>query len=130
MDTFADFLTLIRNGLRIRQNMRSRRRTARLKYELARVLLEEGFISNFQVDGEGHRKRIIVSLKYGEDGASVIRGIELLSRQSRRLHVGVDAIPKVIGGLGVAIVTTSKGVMTDRDARRKRVGGEPLCKVW
>lgn len=129
MDTFADFLTLIRNGLRIRQKEVSAP-YARLKYELARVLLEEGFISNFQVDGEGHRKRIIVSLKYGEDGASVIRGIELLSRQSRRLHVGVDAIPKVIGGLGVAIVTTSKGVMTDRDARRKRVGGEPLCKVW
>jgi small subunit ribosomal protein S8 len=129
LDTFADFLTLIRNGLRIRQKEVSAP-YARLKYELARVLLEEGFISNFQVDGEGHRKRIIVSLKYGEDGASVIRGIELLSRQSRRLHVGVDAIPKVIGGLGVAIVTTSKGVMTDRDARRKRVGGEPLCKVW
>ena len=65
-----------------------------------------------------------------EDGASVIRGIELLSRQSRRLHVGADEIPKIIGGLGVAILTTSRGVMTDRDARCKRVGGEPLCKVW
>jgi small subunit ribosomal protein S8 len=129
LDTFADFLTRIRNGLRIRQKEVSAP-YARLKYELARVLLEEGFISNFQVDGEGPRKRIIVSLKYDEDGASVIRGIELLSRRSRRLHVGVDEIPKVIGGLGVAILTTSKGVMTDRDARRKRVGGEPLCKVW
>lgn len=129
MDTFADFLTRIRNGLRIRQKEVSAP-YARLKYELARVLLEEGFISNFQVEGEGNSKRIIVSLKYDEDGASVVRGIELLSRQSRRLHVGVDEIPRVIGGLGVAILTTSKGVMTDRDARRKRVGGEPLCKVW
>ena len=129
MDPFADFLTRIRNGLRIRQKDVSAP-YARMKYELARVLLEEGFISNFQVDGEGIGKRIIVSLKYDEDGASVIRGIELLSRQSRRVHVGTDAIPKIIGGLGVAILTTSRGVMTDRDARRKRVGGELLCKVW
>ncbi len=129
MDSFADFLTRIRNGLRIRQKEVSAP-YARLKYELARVLLEEGFISNFQVEGEGHTKRIIVSLKYDEDGASVIRGLELISRQSRRLHVGADDLPSVIGGLGVAILTTSRGVMTDRDARRKRVGGEPLCKVW
>ncbi|HTW91694.1 MAG TPA: 30S ribosomal protein S8 [bacterium] len=129
MDAFADFLTRIRNGLRIRQREVSAP-YARMKYELARVLLEEGFISNFQVEGEGHGKRIIVSLKYDEDGASVIRGIELMSRQSRRLHVGVDKLPSIIGGLGVAILTTSRGVMTDRDARRKRVGGEALCKVW
>jgi small subunit ribosomal protein S8 len=129
LDPFADFLTGIRNGLRIRRKEVSAP-YARLKYELARVLLEEGFISNFQVEGEGTAKRIIVSLKYDEDGASVIRGIELLSRQSRRVHVGADEIPKVIGGLGVAILTTSRGVMTDRDARRRRVGGEPLCKVW
>jgi len=129
LDPFADFLTRIRNGLRNRQKEVSAP-YARMKYELARVLLEEGFISNFQVEGEGLAKRIIISLKYDEDGVSVIRGIELLSRQSRRLHVGVDEIPKVIGGLGVAVLTTSRGVMTDRDARRKRVGGEPLCKVW
>jgi small subunit ribosomal protein S8 len=129
LDAFADFLTRIRNGLRIRQREVSAP-YARMKYELARVLLEEGFISNFQVEGEGHHKRIIVSLKYDEDGASVIRGIELLSRQSRRLYVGTDQIPKVIGGLGVSILTTSRGVITDRDARRKGIGGEPLCKVW
>jgi len=129
LDPFADFLTRIRNGLRNRQKEVAAP-YARMKYELARVLLEEGFISNFQVEGEGLAKRIIISLKYDEDGVSVIRGIELLSRQSRRLHVGVDEIPKVIGGLGVAVLTTSRGVMTDRDARRKRVGGEPLCKVW
>jgi len=129
LDPFADFLTRIRNGFRIRQKEVSEP-YARLKYELARVLLEEGFISNFQVEGEGLGKRIIISLKYDEEGASVIRGIELLSRQSRRVHVGADEIPKVLGGLGVAILTTSRGVMTDRDARRKRVGGEPLCKVW
>jgi len=129
LDPFADFLTRIRNGFRNRQKEVSAP-YARMKYELARVLLEEGFISNFQVEGEGLGKRIIISLKYDEDGASVIRGIERLSRQSRRIHVGTDDIPKIIGGLGVAVLTTSRGVMTDRDARRKRVGGEPLCKVW
>jgi small subunit ribosomal protein S8 len=101
-----------------------------MKYEVARVLLEEGFISNFQVEGVGTSKRIIVALKYEDGGASVIRGLELLSRQSRRCYVGADEIPKIIGGLGCAIMTTPRGVMTDRDARRKRVGGELLCKVW
>ncbi len=101
-----------------------------MKYELARVLLEEGFISNFQADGEGIAKRIVVTLKYEDGGASVIRGLELLSRQSRRIYVGADGIPKIIGGLGCAILTTPQGVMTDRDARRKRLGGELLCKVW
>jgi small subunit ribosomal protein S8 len=129
VDPLADFLTRIRNGLRIRRKDVSVP-YGRMKYELARVLLEEGFISNFQVDGEGTGKRIIVSLKYDEEGASVIRGIELLSRQRRRVYVGTDEIPKAIGGLGVAILTTSRGIMTDRDARCKRVGGELLCKVW
>jgi len=129
LDPFADFLTRIRNGIRIRQKEVSAP-YARMKYELARVLLEEGFISNFQVEGEGLGKRVIISLKYDEDGVSVIRGIERLSRQSRRVHVGADEMPKIIGGLGVAILATSRGVMTDRDARRKRVGGELLCKVW
>ena len=129
MDPFADFLTRIRNGLRTRQKEVTAP-YARLKYELARVLLEEGFISNFQVDGEGIRKRIIVALKYDDSGASVIRGLQLVSRQSRRVYVGTDAVPKVIGGLGVAVLTTPRGVMTDKDARRKHAGGEVLCKVW
>ncbi len=129
MDPIADFLTCIRNGLRCR-----RKDVAvpfsRIKYEIARVLMEEGFVSNFQVDGEGTARRIIVSLKYDEDGASVIRGLERVSRQSRRVYVGTNSIPKVIGGLGVAVVSTSRGVLTDREARRKRVGGEVICKVW
>jgi small subunit ribosomal protein S8 len=129
MDPFADFLTRIRNGLRNRQKEVTAP-YARLKYELARVLLEEGFISNFQVDGEGIRKRIIIALKYDDSGASVIRGLQLVSRQSRRVYVGTDAVPKVIGGLGVSVLTTPRGVMTDKDARRKHAGGEVLCRVW
>ncbi|MBM3322082.1 30S ribosomal protein S8 [candidate division WOR-3 bacterium] len=129
MDTFADFLTRIRNGLRSRQK-EVVVPFSRLKYEVARVLMEEGFVSNFQVDGEGTGRRIIITLKYEDSGASVIRGLEMVSRQSRRVYVGADDIPRVIGGLGVAIVSTPRGVVSDREARRKRAGGEVLCRVW
>lgn len=129
MDTFADFLTRVRNGLRSRQR-EVRVPYSRLKYEVARVLLEEGFISNFSVDGDGPQRQIVVTLKYDDTGKSVIRGISLVSRQSRRVYVGVGEIPRVIGGLGVAILTTPQGIVTDREARRKGVGGEVLCKVW
>lgn len=129
MDSFADFLTRIRNGYRSRQKD-VRVPYSRLKYEVARVLLEEGFVSNFQVEGEGIARRVIVTLKYDDNGESVIRGIEMMSRQSRRSYVGTDSIPRIFGGLGVAILTTPRGVITDRDARRKRLGGEVLCRVW
>ena len=129
MDSFADFLTRIRNGYRSRQKD-VRVPYSRLKYEVARVLLEEGFVSNFQVEGDGIARRVIVTLKYDDNGESVIRGIEMISRQSRRNYVGADSIPRVFGGLGVAILTTPRGVITDREARRTRLGGEILCKVW
>ncbi len=129
MDPIADFLTCLRNGL----SARHKEVTvpfSKLKYEIVRVLMEEGFVSNFQVEGEGTGRRIVVSLKYDEDGASVIRGIEMVSRQSRRVYVGANEIPKVIGGLGLAVLSTPRGVLSDREARRKHVGGEVVCKVW
>jgi small subunit ribosomal protein S8 len=129
LDPFADFLTRIRNGLRIRQKEVSAP-FSRVKYEVARVLMEEGFIGNFQVEGEGTGRRIIVALKYDDAGASVVRRLEMVSKQSRRVYVGADGVPRVIGGLGVAVMSTPKGVMTDKDARRKGVGGEVLCRVW
>jgi small subunit ribosomal protein S8 len=129
LDPIADFLTRTRNGLRARHKD-VRVPFARLKWEIARILLEEGYISNFQLDGEGVSKSIVVTLKYNEDGSSVVRGLERVSRQSRRVYVGADRIPKVLGGLGVALVSTSKGLLTDRDARRERVGGEVICRVW
>ncbi len=101
-----------------------------MKYEIARILLEEGYISNFQVDGEGIRKAIVITLKYNEDGSSVIRGMERVSRQSRRIYVGAHAVPRILGGLGVAVLSTSKGMMTDQGARHESVGGEVICKVW
>ncbi len=129
MDQIADFLTRIRNGMHGRHK-ETRALFSKVKFEIARVLLEEGYISNFQLSGEGIKKEIVVTLKYNEDGTSVIRGLERVSRQSRRVYVGVDTIPKILGGLGIAVLSTSKGMMTDRDARRERIGGEVICKVW
>jgi small subunit ribosomal protein S8 len=129
VDTIGDFLTVIRNGI-MAHHRDVRAPFSRMKFEIARILLEEGYISNFQVDGEGIEKAIVVTLKYHEDGSSVITGLERVSRQRRRVYVGADGIPKVIGGLGVAILTTSKGLLTGRDARREGVGGEVVCKVW
>lgn len=129
MDPIADFLTRIRNGLAAKYREVAVPHS-RMKFELCRVLMEEGFISNFRVDGEGARQRIVITLKYTDDGQSVVQGIELVSRQSRRVYVEAAGLPRVLGGLGAAIVSTSKGLMTDRDARRRHIGGEVVCRVW
>lgn len=129
MDPIADFLTRIRNGLSVKRR-EVRVPFSKMKYEIARTLLEEGYVSNFQADGEGVKKQLVVTLKYNEDGSSVIRGLERVSKQSRRVYVDSDSIPPVLGGLGASILSTSKGVMTGRDAERERVGGELVCKVW
>lgn len=129
MDPVADLLTRIRNGLGARRK-EVRMPFSKLKHEVCRILLEEGFVSNFQVSGEGPGKSIIVTLKYNEDGSSVIKGLRLVSAQSRRVYVGVADIPKVLGGLGVAVISTPRGLLTDNDARREGVGGELVCKVW
>uniref|UniRef100_A0A7C4CBZ3 Small ribosomal subunit protein uS8 n=1 Tax=candidate division WOR-3 bacterium TaxID=2052148 RepID=A0A7C4CBZ3_UNCW3 len=129
MDPIADFLTRIRNGLAAKYKEVTVP-YSRMKFDLCRVLMEEGFISNFRADGEGARQRIVVALKYTEDGQPVIQGIELVSRQSRRVYVEATGVPRVLGGLGAAILSTSKGLMTDRDARRRHIGGEVVCRVW
>ncbi len=129
MDTIADFLTMLRNALAARHKEVTVKYT-RMRYELARVLLEEGFISNFRVDGEGVRRQLIISLKYLDDGTPVIRGLERVSKPGRRIYVGCDEVPRVMGGLGIAILTTPAGIVTDREARNRRVGGELICKVW
>jgi len=129
LDPIADFLTRIRNGLAVRYK-EVRSPFSRGRHELARILMEEGYISNFQVEGEGTKKALVITLKYNEDGSSVIRGIERVSKQGRRLYVGTSSMPKVLGGLGVAVLSTSRGVMTSRDAAREQVGGEYVCRVW
>jgi small subunit ribosomal protein S8 len=103
---------------------------SRLKMEIARILKEEGFIMNFKMAEEGVRKTIKIYLKYTPANLPVISKIERVSRPGCRVYVGRDDIPRVLGGMGISILTTPRGVMTGRDARKERVGGEVLCQVW
>lgn len=129
VDPIADMFSIIRNGCRA-----SKTEVivpySKLHVELLRILLEEGFINNFTVDSERKPRKITVMLKYSKEGESVIRDIQRVSRCSRRVYVSKDEIPSVLNGLGIAILTTSKGVMTDREARRKKIGGEVIGYVY
>lgn len=100
-----------------------------LKVEVARILKDEGFISNYKVIGEGSNRAIRVYLKYGPDDERIINRIERVSKPGCRVYVGRDEIPNVLAGLGINILSTSRGVMTGRDARRLGIGGEILCRV-
>jgi small subunit ribosomal protein S8 len=101
-----------------------------MKQELTRILLEEGYISNFQILEKEWPSQIAIQLKYSAQGESVIRGLERISKQSLRVYRKKDELPRVKNGLGTAIISTSQGIMTDRQARRAGVGGEVLCEVW
>lgn len=129
MDPLADMLTIIRNGCRTNK-LEVVIPYSRLKAEILRILLEEGFINNFSLDSEKKPKKITVMLKYSKDGESVIRNLERISKCSRRIYVSKDEIPKVLAGLGVAILTTSQGILSDREARRQKVGGEVIAYVY
>ena len=135
-DPIADMLTRIRNAVHAR-HQRVDIPTSRIKAEIAKILESEGYISGFKTvdpttDGtEGvARTSIRLFLKYGPRGEQVISGIERVSRPGRRVYFGRDEVPKVMGGLGTNILTTSRGVMTGRDAAKSGVGGEVLCNVW
>ncbi len=127
-DPIADMLTRIRNGIRAR-HARVDMPASTLKGELARILKEEGYISNFKVGEEGKKKTLKVFLRYGTDGESVISTLERVSRPGRRVYVASREIPRVLGGLGINILTTPRGVMTGKSARKAGVGGEVLCNV-
>ena len=128
-DPIADMLTRIRNGITSRHD-RVELPSSKLKVEVAKILKSEGFISNFKVVEEGVQPTLRLYLKYSDDGEPVIHGIERISRPGRRVYRGKEAIPQVLGGLGLAIVSTSQGVLAGHDAVRKGVGGEVLCQVW
>ncbi|MDH5185801.1 MAG: 30S ribosomal protein S8 [candidate division WOR-3 bacterium] len=130
MDSISDMITRIRNAIHAKHRQVDIP-YSKLKYEIARVLMQEGYISNFQEVGDKEtKKKIMIQLKYTEDENSIIYGLKRVSKQSRRVYVRWDEIPKVIGGLGIAILSTSKGILTDREARTDRVGGEVICYVW
>ncbi len=126
-DPIADMLTRIRNGQKARKVSVSMPAST-AKIAVARVLKDEGYITDFSTDGEGASKSLSVELKYFE-GSPVIESIQRASKPGLRIYRGKDELPKVLGGLGVAIVSTSAGVMSDRQAREKGIGGEVLCIV-
>lgn len=127
-DPVSDMLTRIRNAAMARHEKTSVPASL-LKRHIAEILKSEGFIADVRPSDEDERALTIV-LKYGRDRQSAIDGIRRISRPGRRVYVPHDRIPRVLSGLGVAILSTSRGVMSDKEARRQRVGGEILCEVW
>jgi small subunit ribosomal protein S8 len=128
-DPIADFLTRIRNALTADQD-EAVMPTSKFKAELARILREQGYIEDFSVEPGRVGDELHVRLKYTEDRRSVIQGLERISKPGRREYVGSGEVPKVQGGMGTTIISTSRGVMTGHDARRTGVGGELVAKVW
>jgi small subunit ribosomal protein S8 len=128
-DPIADFLTRIRNGLQADHDSVDIP-ASRLKLEIARVLREQGYIEDFGEEPARVGQVLRIRLKYTEDRAPVISGMRRVSKPGRRTYVNSTEIPKVIGGMGTAILSTSKGVMTGHEARRQRIGGEVLAYIW
>ncbi len=128
-DPIADMLTRIRNGL-IARHSKVDVPSSRLKTDIAKILKDEGFIANYKLTEEGAKKSIRIYLKYTPGNVPVISRIERVSRPGCRVYVGSKKVPRVLGGLGVNILTTPKGVMTGGSARKEGLGGEVLCQVW
>jgi small subunit ribosomal protein S8 len=128
-DPISDMLTRIRNAGRARLN-RVSMPSSRMKREIARVLKQEGFIRDFAVTGDERRPVLTLEVRYGHYSQPMIEGLERVSKPSRRVYVGAKEIPRVRNGLGVAILSTPQGILTDKEARDARVGGEFLARVW
>jgi small subunit ribosomal protein S8 len=129
-DPIADMLTRIRNAALARHE-RTDIPASKLKHAVANILKAEGYITDVhQADGEGTHKKLTIVLKYGRNRQSVIDGVKRVSRPGRRVYVRHDRIPRVLSGLGISILSTSHGLVSDRDARRLKLGGELLCEVW
>ena len=128
-DPIADMITRIRNAVRSR-HPRVDIPASRFKAEIARILEQEGYVSAVKVVDGAPQGTIRITLKYGPRGENVISGLERVSRPGRRVYLGSEDVPRVMGGLGTSILTTSRGVMTGREAQRAGVGGEVLCNVW
>jgi small subunit ribosomal protein S8 len=126
-DPIADMMTRIRNAAQAR-HANVKVPVSKMKWEIAKILHEEGYIRGFQLVGKGQSLRI--RLKYDANREPVLRGLKRVSKPGRRVYVGKDRLPRVFGGLGVAIVTTSQGVMTAREARKAGVGGEVIGYIW
>lgn len=124
-DTIADMLTRIRNANQMRYET-VEIPTSKIKVEIARILKEEGFINEYKVEG----RTLTVMLKYADKKERVITGLKRISKPGLRVYAKNDEIPKVLNGLGIAILSTSKGIMTDKEARKQNIGGEVLAYIW
>jgi small subunit ribosomal protein S8 len=128
-DPLADMLTRIRNAVMVKFDTVDMP-ASKTKANVAKVLKEEGFISDYQVSSEGVQGTLTLNLKYGPNREPVIRGIKRISKPGLRKYAKADAIPTVLSGLGVAIVSSSKGIITDKTARALNTGGEIICEIW
>lgn len=128
-DFVGDFLTVIRNASKAHKDKVSVP-SSKLTVRIAEILKEEGFLENVKSFSEGNKHFVRIHLKYMDGKKSAILGIRRVSKPGRRWYVGNGEVPKVQGGLGIAIISTSKGLLTDRQARQQKVGGEFICKVW
>lgn len=128
-DPIADMLTRIRNASNQKHSAVDIP-MSKLKLEMARILSESGFVSGFSVAGEGKDKKISVRLRYSKNDVPLITGIKRISKPGCRVYVGKEDVPRVIGGIGIAILSTSRGLLSDKEARKDKVGGEVLCYIW
>ena len=128
-DPVADMLTRIRNANKALHDS-AEMPSSKLKVEIARILKEEGYIRDFRVEEEGTHPKLIVELKYGRSRERVLSGIKRVSKPGRRIYARKDRLPRVLGGMGTAILSTSRGVVTSRTAEAQGIGGEVICFVW
>ena len=127
-DTIADMLTRIRNANQMRYE-EVKVPASNIKKEIARILKEEGFINDYKIDSEDAQGTIVLTLKYNKK-ERVITGLKRISKPGLRVYAKNDEVPKVLNGLGIAIISTSKGIMTDKQARKENIGGEVLAYIW
>ena len=128
-DTIADMLTRIRNANGMRYGEVSVP-ASNLKVSLAKILKDEGFIEDYKVVNDNVQGTIVITLKYGQNKERVITGLKRISKPGLRVYAKAGEVPKVLNGLGIAIISTSRGVMTDKEARKENLGGEVLCYIW
>ena len=128
-DTIADMLTRIRNANQMRYQEVSVP-ASNLKISLAKILKDEGFIEDYKVNDDNVQGTIELTLKYGQNKERVITGLKRISKPGLRVYAKANEVPKVLNGLGIAVISTSRGVMTDKEARKQNLGGEVLCYIW
>lgn len=128
-DPIADMLTRIRNASSAKHKS-VEVPASKIKKDIAEILLNEGFIKSFDIEDDNKQGILKIDLKYGENEERIISGIKRISKPGLRVYVKADELPKVLGGLGTAIISTSKGVLTDKEARNQEVGGEVICYIW